>query len=216
MLHVDTIPVTEFGQNCRILWCSETKECVIVDPGGEAEKILGRVEKLGVSPKQIWLTHSHLDHCAAVAPLMKKLSVALVGHPAEKMLRNNVGSFAQMYGMDPSEWPNCPEPSIEVVGGEEVCVGNCKAQVLFTPGHSPGHVSFYFPQDSILASGDVLFKGSIGRTDLPGGDMKTLVHSIHSKIFTLPGNTRVLCGHGEDTTIAEEQISNPFVGKRAS
>ena len=121
-----------------------------------------------------------------------------------------------MYGMDPADWPNCPEPSIEVVGGEEVCVGNCKAQVLFTPGHSPGHVSFYFPQDSILASGDVLFKGSIGRTDLPGGEMKTLVQSIHTKIFTLPGNTRVLCGHGEDTTIAEEQISNPFVGKRAS
>lgn len=216
MLHVETIPVTEFGQNCRILWCSETKECVIVDPGGEADKILARIDKLGVTPKQIWLTHSHLDHCAGVAPLMKKRTVALVGHPAEKMLRNNVGSVAQMYGMDPADWPNCPEPSIEVVGGEEVCVGNCKAQVLFTPGHSPGHVSFYFAQDSILASGDVLFKGSIGRTDLPGGEMKTLVQSIHAKIFTLPGNTRVLCGHGEDTTIAEEQISNPFVGKRAS
>lgn len=216
MLNVETIPVTEFGQNCRILWCSETKECVILDPGGEAEKVLARVAKLGVTPKQIWLTHSHLDHCAGVPGILETLPLALVGHPAEKMLRQNVASLALMYGMNPSDWPNCPEPTIEVVGGEELCVGNCVCSVLFTPGHSPGHVSFYFAKDGVLASGDVLFNGSIGRTDLPGGDMNTLVQSIRQKLFTLPGATRVLCGHGEDTTIAEEQISNPFVGKRAS
>ncbi len=188
----------------------------MVDPGGESDKIAARIEKLGVNPKQVWLTHSHLDHCAGVGPLLKRFPVALLGHPGEKMLRANVTSIAVMYGMNPTEWLNCPEPTIEVVGGEEVCVGNCKAKVLFTPGHSPGHVSFYFAEDGVLASGDVLFKGSIGRTDLPGGDMKTLVQSINSKLFTLPGSTRVLCGHGDDTTIGEEQISNPFVGKRAS
>lgn len=216
MLNVETIPVTEFAQNARVLWCSETKECVVVDPGGDSEEIIDRIEKLGVSPKQIWLTHSHLDHCAGVAPLLKRFPVALLAHPNGKMMRANVGSIAQMYGMNPTDWPNCPEPTIEVVGGEEVCVGNCKAKVLFTPGHSPDHVSFYFAEDGVIASGDVLFKSSIGRTDLPGGEMKTLVQSIHTKLFTLPGSTRVLCGHGEDTTIAEEQVSNPFVGKRAS
>ena len=210
MLTIETIPVTEFGQNARILWCSETKQGVVVDPGGEASKILAIAKKLGVTISQVWLTHSHLDHCGGVEPLLKELKVPLVAHPDERMMRSNVKSIAEMYGMSPIEWHNCPEPEIEVRGGETLTIGNCSCTVLFTPGHSPGHVSFYFPKDNVVASGDVLFAGSIGRTDLPGGDTTTLLNAIKREIFTLPGETRVLAGHGPDTTVETEIASNPF------
>jgi hydroxyacylglutathione hydrolase len=210
MLNVETIQVTEFGQNARILWCSDTKDAVIVDPGGDGDKILAVAKRLGVSIKAIWLTHSHLDHCGGVAPLLKALSVPLVANPEERMMRSNVKSIAQMYGMSPAEWHNCPEPTVNVKGGETLSVGNSSCVVLFTPGHSPGHVSYYFEKDQIVSSGDVLFAGSIGRTDLPGGDTKTLLDAIRREIFTLPPTTRVLTGHGPDTTVGEEKASNPF------
>jgi hydroxyacylglutathione hydrolase len=210
MLTIETIPVTEFGQNARILWCSETKQGVVLDPGGEHVKILAIAEKLGVTITQVWLTHSHLDHCGGVEPLLKEVNVPLVAHPEERMMRSNVKSIAQMYGMSPAEWHNCPEPDIEVRGGETLSVGNCSCTVLFTPGHSPGHVSYYFAHDNVVASGDVLFAGSIGRTDLPGGDTPTLLNAIKREIFTLPGGTKVLAGHGPDTTVAAEIASNPF------
>lgn len=210
MLNVETIPVTEFGQNCRILWCSETKDGVVVDPGGDSEKILTAAKDLGVSIKAIWLTHSHLDHCGGVAPLLERLHVPLVANPLEQMMRSNVKSIAQMYGMSPAEWYNCPEPTVHVRGGESLSIGNSSCVVLFTPGHSAGHVSFYFERERIVASGDVLFAGSIGRTDLPGGDAKTLLAAIRREIFTLPPETRVLTGHGPDTTVGEEKASNPF------
>lgn len=210
MLNVETIPVTEFGQNSRILWCSETKQGVIVDPGGDAEKILSTAQRLGVTVTAVWLTHSHLDHCGGVQPVLDALKVPLVAHPEERMMRNNVKSIAQMYGMSPAEWYNCPEPTVEVRGGESLSIGNSSCVVLFTPGHSPGHVSYYFERDGIVASGDVLFAGSIGRTDLPGGDTKTLLDAIRREIFTLPPATRVLTGHGPDTTVGEEKASNPF------
>lgn len=211
MLNIETLPVTEFAQNSRIIWCSETKEGVIVDPGGEAEKILATAKRLGLKITHVWLTHSHLDHCGGVAPVLAELKVPLVAHPEERMMRSNVKSIAQMYGMSLRDWHNCPEPEIEVRGGEELKVGRSPCKVLFTPGHSPGHVSFHFPKDNVVASGDVLFAGSIGRTDLPGGNMKTLLSSIRQEIFTLPPKTRVLTGHGPDTTVEEEVATNPFL-----
>ena len=210
MLNVETIPVTEFDQNSRILWCSDTKQGVIVDPGGDAEKILATTQRWGLTITAVWLTHSHLDHCGGVQPILDALKVPLVAHPEERMMRNNVKSIAQMYGMSPAQWYNCPEPTIEVRGGESLSIGNSSCVVLFTPGHSPGHVSYYFERDGIVASGDVLFAGSIGRTDLPGGDTKTLLDAIRREIFTLPAETRVLTGHGPDTTVGEEKASNPF------
>ena len=210
MLNVETIPVTEFGQNARILWCSETKDAVIIDPGGDADKILAGVNRLGVTVKAVWLTHSHLDHCGGVAPLLEAINVPLVANPEERMMRTNVKSIALMYGMSPDEWHNCPEPTVTIRGGETLSIGNSSCVVLFTPGHSPGHVSYYFEKERRVASGDVLFAGSIGRTDLPGGDSKTLLAAIRREIFTLPAETRVLTGHGPGTTVGEEKASNPF------
>lgn len=211
MLKIITIPVTEFGQNARVLICSETKDAVIVDPGGDGDRIHKVCVDHGVSVKAVWLTHSHLDHCGGVAPLLKKFPVPLYAHPDERMFRERLPDIAMMYGLSASEWPACPEPSMRVGGGEEVSVGNNLAKVIHTPGHSPGHVSFYFQAESVIISGDVLFQGSIGRTDLPGGDHKQLLQTIRSEFLPLPDSTRVLSGHGDDTTIGAERKSNPFL-----
>ena len=217
MLKIETIPVTEFDQNARIVWSESSSEGVVVDPGGEPQKILGVAKALGVKLTQVWLTHSHLDHCGAVQPIVDELKIPVVAHPAEKMLRANVQSIAQMYGMPEGDLKNCPEPDLVVRGGETLRVGSHEAVVLFTPGHSPGHVSFFFKADGIVVSGDTLFAGSIGRTDLPGGDTdlpggdtETLLKSIREELFSLPPETRVLSGHGPDTTIGHEARTNPF------
>lgn len=211
MLKFETIEVTPFPQNCRILWCSDTKEAVVVDPGGDAEKIARRLEALQVKCNVIWLTHSHLDHCGGVAPLQEALNARLFAHPCESDFRASVVTVAQMYGLPLKEWHNCPEPTDLLTGGEVLSVGRCRAEVRFTPGHSPGSVSFYFPEDRIIVSGDVLFAGSIGRSDLPGGNHQQLLGSIKQEILSLDDSTRVLSGHGEDTTVGEERRHNPFL-----
>jgi hydroxyacylglutathione hydrolase len=213
MITVHTIPVTVFGQNARVVACAETHEAVIVDPGGDIEKIRHRIDSQKLTCTAIWLTHSHLDHCAGVAALLKHYNVPLVGHALEAQMRSSVSMVASMYGLPATEWPNCPEPTVYVKGGETLSVGRAQAKVLFTPGHSPGHVSFYFQADDLVISGDALFAGSIGRTDLPGGDFEVLRASIHEQLFTLPDSTRVLSGHGADTTIGAERSDNPFVGQ---
>jgi len=211
MLKIETVPVTDFMQNARVVWDSETKEGVIVDPGGDPDRILAVVAREGLSIKEIWLTHSHLDHCGAVAPLMKRLACPLVAHPEEAMMRGGVKAIASMYGLPQSDWHDCPEPNTAVTGGETLMVGPHQASVLFTPGHSPGHVSFYFANENTILSGDALFAGSIGRTDLPGGNHRELISSIKERILSLPDETKVLSGHGEDTTVGRERISNPFL-----
>ncbi len=211
MLEIITIPVTLFGQNARILWCSETKEAVIVDPGGESDLLIGACKGAGLSLTAIWLTHSHLDHCAGVAAILARHQVALLGHPDERVMREKIPEIASMYGLPAAQWPACPEPTDLLRGGEEIRVGNVTARVLFTPGHSPGHLSFYFPGDHLVVSGDALFQGSIGRTDLPGGNHQQLIDTIHRELLILPEDTRVLSGHGEDTTIGVEKRTNPFL-----
>jgi len=211
MLSIITLEVTPFMQNARILSCSKTGSTVIVDPGGEAHKILSELRARGLTCSQIWLTHSHLDHCGAVLPLIEELGVPLVAHPAEAAMRSRVRAIAQMYGLSAGDWFDCPEPTVQVQGGEELALGELRAEVLFTPGHSPGHVSFYFRGEKVLISGDNLFAGSIGRSDLPGGDHDTLIASIRDRILSLEDDVRVLSGHGEDTTVGAERNTNPFL-----
>lgn len=211
MLKVTTIPVTVFSQNSRVLYCSETQCGVIVDPGGDVELLIGACDGAGVKLVAIWLTHSHLDHCAGVAALIKHHQVPLYAHPDERLMRERLPEIARMYGLPSNQWPACPEPSNFIRGGEVLSLGALKAKVLYTPGHSPGHLSFYFESERVLISGDALFHQSIGRTDLPGGDHAQLIASIKRELLTLPDETRVLSGHGEDTTIGAERLGNPFL-----
>ncbi len=210
MLEIQTLQVTAFEQNCRILIDTASSEGVVVDPGGDSESIISAIEEAGCTISGVWLTHSHLDHCGAVAPLLARYPVSLVGTEGEREMRRSVCVIASMYGLDSEEWPNCPEPDRYVIDGDEVFVGKHRAKVLFTPGHSPGHISFYFGDDGIVLAGDALFRESIGRTDLPGGDQEQLLGSIREKLLTLPDDTRVLSGHGPETTIGHERLYNPF------
>lgn len=211
MLEITRVPVTEFQQNARVLRCTTTGDMVIVDPGGDYPLIQEVVASKEGRCIAIWLTHSHLDHCGGVAPLLERYAVPLIAHPGEQEMRAHVTSIAKMYGLPLENWPTCPEPSQSIVGGETLSVGKHSALVLHTPGHSPGHVSFYFAEDGVVLSGDALFQGSIGRTDLPGGNHEQLITSIRRELLTLPDATRVLSGHGPDTTIGAERATNPFL-----
>ncbi len=238
---VRTVPVTAFQQNARILIDPASGSAVIVDPGGDVAELLDAVDagvegapKLEVSC--VALTHAHLDHAGGVAELLEALErrqgkrPELVGHRADEPLRKSIARQAMMFGLPPSEFNDCPEPDRYLEQGDSLAVGEFRGEVRFTPGHAPGHISFYFPagahavelfargrslsSDSVsqplLIAGDTLFAGSIGRTDLPGGNHAQLIRSIEEQIFTLPGETIVMPGHGEDTTVQRERCSNPY------
>lgn len=210
-LEIFTIPVTPFQQNCRVVSDGEGG-ALVIDPGGEAERILSFVHSRELEVKEVWLTHAHLDHCGGVKNILDATGATLTAHKIEEEFRANVPKICAMYGIPQGDMKACPEPERYVEGGEELPFGDYRFEVFFTPGHSPGHVCFYYAPEKILLAGDTLFEGSIGRTDLPGGDHATLIRSIREILFSLPGETRVLCGHGPDTTIGVEKKSNPFVG----
>lgn len=211
MLSIRTVQVTPFQQNCRILW-GASKNALIVDPGGDVEKIKAAIDKMGLTPTEIWLTHSHIDHCGGVADLLTFYpGIPLTANPIEKELRSRVEEICEMYGVPEGYMKNCPEPSRNLKGGEQISFEGAVFEVLFTPGHAPGHLCFYNASEGFVLSGDTLFKNSIGRTDLPGGDYSLLINSIRQKLLVLPPEVKVLNGHGPDTTIGEEKISNPFL-----
>ncbi len=237
---IKTFIVTPFQQNARILFDPSSGESVIVDPGGDVEDIFAFYldqDRDQLKIPKIFLTHSHLDHAGGVEKIKKLIknffaeSAELYASEIEKPMRATLSMQAQMFGSSPAEYPNVSEPDYYLKDEDHFSFGAYQGRVLFTPGHSPGHLSLFFKkvkttlisasyfsgitkeevESPLLIAGDALFAGSIGRTDLPGGDHQRLIKSIKEKLYTLPDNTIVLSGHGENTTIGHEKVSNPFV-----
>jgi len=208
-LFVHTEVVEPFSENARLVGCRRSGAAVLVDPGGRVDQLLEAAASAGLDVGAIWLTHAHLDHVTGVGDAVARLGhVPILLHRDDLPLYEAIAQQGQMFGLA-VEQPPPPTRWLEI--GETLELGELSAEVLHLPGHSPGHVGFWFERQRTILSGDVLFAGSIGRTDLPGGDYDTLMNSIREGMLPLGDDVRVLCGHGPDTTIARERTSNPFL-----
>ena len=199
-------------ENCFIFRRDGSDRALIVDPGEEAPKLLGAIEELGVTIEGILLTHTHFDHVGAVAPVAKATGAEVWVPELEKPVLADIMSFVPWPGFGPFE---SYEAEHTLNGGERLALAGFEIDVIFTPGHSPGHVTFSIPDERAVFSGDVLFQGSVGRTDLPGGDWPTLLESIRGLIDALPGETTVYPGHMGVTTLGTERATNPFLAELA-
>ena len=213
MLHCQVIPVTVFAQNCTLLWDDETREAIFIDAGGDSKKLQGVLDEMQLKLVALWNTHGHLDHIGAVGALAAHYQVPVIGpHLEDQFWIEGLQEACRSYGFPIAE-------PVEVTqwlkGGERLVFGNYEFEVRHTPGHTPGHVIFYCQHLNMLWTGDVLFKGSIGRTDFPRGDFQTLMQSIREQLFSLPDDTQFICGHGPTSTIGHEKKYNPFVSGRA-
>ncbi len=202
-------PVTAFAQNCSLLWCPQTHCTVIVDPGGEPQRIRQAVEEEQLQVVKILLTHGHLDHVAGAMALRTAFGVDIWGpQRADEFWLQALPEQAKMFGMDdtpaftPDRW---------LQQGDRIDVGELQLDVLHCPGHTPGHVVFCEPKSHLALVGDVLFKGSIGRTDFPQGNHAQLLASIHDRLLPLGDDIRFLPGHGPMSTLGEERLNNPFL-----
>lgn len=203
------IPVTPFEQNCTLLWCTETHKAAVVDPGGDLDRILSAAEDEGVILEKILLTHAHIDHAGGTAELAKSAGLPIEGpHKDDNFWIQGLAMQAQMFGFPA---PEVFTPNRWLEDGDTVTVGNETLEVLHTPGHTPGHVVFFHRESKLAQVGDVLFNGSIGRTDFPKGDYNTLIHSIREKLFPLGDDVNFICGHGPMSTFGQERATNPFV-----
>lgn len=203
------IPVTAFEQNCSLIWCDETLDAALVDPGGDIARLQAAVNAAGVNVRQILLTHAHIDHAGATRDVADLYQVPIVGpHQDDLFWIEALPAQSQMFGFPPAK-AFIPERWLQQ--GDTVTLGKLTLQVIHTPGHTPGHVVFFEPGKGLAFVGDVIFQGSIGRTDFPKGDYKTLVHSIREKLFPLGDDVAFVPGHGEMSTFGAERRSNPFV-----
>ncbi|MGF1745624.1 MBL fold metallo-hydrolase [Vibrio minamisatsumaniensis] len=208
-LKYQVVPVTSFSQNCSIVWCDETMEGIVVDPGGDIQQLAAIIEELGVKVVDLVLTHGHLDHVGGTVPLAEILKVNIVGpHKADNFWLQGLENQSQMFG-----FPLCKafEPNTWLEEGDKVTFGNQVIDVIHTPGHTPGHVVLYSEQARLAFVGDVLFNGAIGRTDFPQGDFNTLIASIKTKLWPLGNDVTFVPGHGPESTFGRERASNPFV-----
>ena len=210
MLQVKKFVFNPFQENTYVLF-DETNQCVIIDPGciekEEENELTEFIESNQLAVKQLINTHCHIDHVLGNAFVKRKFNVPLLIHPVEEAMLRAVKSYASNYGFFQYQDSTADAFLNE---GDHLSIGKQKLDVLFVPGHSPGHIAFYHAETKILIGGDVLFENSIGRTDLPGGDYDTLINSIHQKFFTLPDDVTVYCGHGSETSIGFEKRTNPF------
>ena len=209
-LNYQIIPVTPFEQNCSLLWCDETLSAAVVDPGGDIARILSVVKSKGVTLEKILVTHGHIDHAGAVAELAEKLALPIEGPQREDQFWiDNLSDQSRMFGF-PEARPFTPDRWLEQ--GDRVSFGNVEMSVLHCPGHTPGHVVFFNEPGRLAIVGDVLFKGSVGRTDFPRGHFDTLMASIHNQLWPLGDDVAFISGHGPMSTIGAERRSNPFCG----
>lgn len=212
-LKVLIVPVTPFEQNCSILICEETNRAAIVDPGGDIPKILDALNKSGAIPEKILLTHGHIDHCAGAVALAKELNVEIEGpHKDEAFWLDQLPLQSQRFGFPKAE---AFAPNKWLDDEDVVTVGKVLLTVKHCPGHTPGHIVFFSPDDHLAIVGDVLFAGSIGRTDFPRGNHADLVGAIRTKLFPLGDDIAFVPGHGPMSTFGEERKSNPYVGDGA-
>ncbi len=205
---VEMLTVGPFQENCYVIGDEETMTGAIIDPGDEAARIALTVERLGLEIGQIIVTHSHIDHVGAVAQLVDEYMCPVLMHQEAEAMLKTVPQQAMMMGMRFGKVPNVDRH----VGDEKVLeIGSLRLRSLYTPGHAPGHLAFLVEDKGLVFSGDALFAGSVGRVDLPGGNMEVLMRSISERLLTLPDETRVLSGHGPETTIGRERVANPFL-----
>ncbi|MGB1139837.1 MAG: MBL fold metallo-hydrolase [Halioglobus sp.] len=208
-LKCSIIPVTQYQQNCSVIKCEQSGRAAIVDPGGDIERILDAVKQLDATVEKIILTHAHMDHCAASDVLRQQLNVPIEGpHRGDDFWLEGLPQACQMAGFPPAD-AFVPDRWLE--DGDTVTVGDLQLQVYHCPGHTPGHVVFVHPDQKVAWVGDVLFQGSIGRTDFPGGNHQQLIDSIRGKLFPLGDDITFIPGHGPPSTFGQERQTNPFV-----
>ena len=212
-LDLRIIPVTPFSQNCSLLFDTQSKEAILVDPGGEADKILGTLKELGLTLKEIWLTHGHLDHAGGADEIREKTGVPVIGpHKDDQFWMDDIEEHWEKYGHKGMGRNVVPDRYLE--DGDILSLGDAEFKVVHTPGHTPGHVVIYNQDMKISFVGDVLFRGSIGRTDFPKGNLDQLVTSIRTKLWPLGGDMRFIPGHGPMSTFGAERADNPYVGDK--
>ncbi len=210
MLQYRTLPVTAFQQNCSLLWDDATMEGVLIDPGGDVPLLIATSEELGVALTQIWLTHAHIDHAGGVAELVARRGLPVIGpHPDDQFLIDGLAEQARAFGFPPA---GAFVPQRWLQGGDTVALGEHVFQVRHCPGHTPGHVVFHNAEMNRAFVGDVIFAGSVGRTDFPRSDPQALVRSIVTQLWPLGDATVFVPGHGPESTFGRERQSNPYVG----
>lgn len=208
LLEIRTFTSPGFGQNAFLVRGRASDHVVAIDPGGEAAAMADALEADGLTLEAILLTHAHLDHIEGVAELVRRTGAPVYLHPDDRILYGAAADQAAMFGLR-VETP--PPVDRELVPGQDLELAGCRFQVRFTPGHAPGHVILYIEEAGVAFVGDVVFQGSIGRSDLPGGDFDRLMSSIREEVLTLPDETVLHPGHGPTTTVAHERATNPFL-----
>lgn len=210
MLQYHTRPVTAFQQNCSIVWCDATNQATLVDPGGDLDKLLADVEQRDLKLGQIWLTHAHIDHAGGAGELSRTLNLPIIGpHPGDQFWIDGLPQQSAMFGFPPAE-PFTPTRWLH--DGDTVQIGQETLTVRHCPGHTPGHVVFHAPQIQRAFVGDVLFAGSVGRTDFPQGNHQHLIDSIVQRLWPMGDETIFIPGHGPESSFGRERQSNPYVG----
>lgn len=207
--HATIVPVTPFQQNCTLVWCDATRRAAVIDPGGDLGRIEDAIRQAGVTVERIWLTHGHIDHAGGAAELKERLGVPIEGpHRADLFLLERLADTGHSFGMAGAR-DMTPDRWLEE--NDQVQVGELAFDVLHCPGHSPGSVALFNAAQHFAIVGDALFRGSIGRSDIPGGDHDQLIASIKAKLLPLGDDVAFICGHGPTSTIGHERRTNPFL-----